>query len=666
MTGGDRVDLAVVSAREPEHAPVGRDAAHVRRAAARDPPGAHRAAGAKRDQGDGAGSTVGDVEVPGVAARVQPMGAAAGALEALLAQLARIDEPDAVGGHVRDVERAPVGRQLDVLGHRARAQSDGLDDTLAAQVDDHHPPGELAGDEREAAVGGVVHVVDAGARGQVHRIDQAHAVGLAEVELAAGLGDDDCAAPVGGEVQVVGVRHRDRAAVMPGARVDRSEAVAVVVGDPQRAQVPRRGDVLRQGADGEVVDDPGRALIDDVDRVGPRVGHVNARDVAPYLGRQHPRARGAIDVERRGAGDDVCTARELQQLAVHTAPRVATAGHHQPVAGRDRPEVRERRRQPPRRAHVPRGGIDGPDAAALAGGRVAAPAQDVEGVAERRAGGVRERGRQVADHPHAMVGGVDAEDLVARPDAVGTAGDEQAAAHRGGCGIAERVRQGGDLAGGRARAEGEHRAQRGGRGVAADDVGRRADRHRGRIRHRHRQVAGKARTPARRDLRDGVDRAARRAAAEDVDTRPERGGADVVGGGGQRADPPRRPGRHAHDVGHRAVGAVQPAGGEDRGPDAGQPGQLHGRGQRARRHDAQADARRRVRARRAGRRRRGARRAAMRWGRVRSAGRQRRGHQRRDDRAPCGPGRHRRTRGRRWTSTAASAATTAATASTST
>src|SRR4051812_35718177 len=43
----DRVDLAVEAARQPEDPPVGRDAAHVGAAAARQPPRVDDAAGAK-------------------------------------------------------------------------------------------------------------------------------------------------------------------------------------------------------------------------------------------------------------------------------------------------------------------------------------------------------------------------------------------------------------------------------------------------------------------------------------------------------------------------------------------------------------------------------------------------------------------------------------------
>ena len=208
--------------------------------------------------------------------------------------------------------------------------------------------------------------------------------------------------------------------------------------------------VLRQGADREVVDDLGRPLVDDVDRVGLRVGHVDARGVAANLRRQQARASGGVDVDggfaaaRDGA---LGGARRAPALAVH-APR-GRRGRPRRAAGR-------RRRWParsdsadgsrPARADTAGRGIDGPDAAALAGGGVAAAAEDVEDVAERSAGGMRQAGREVADDPRAMVHRVDAEDLVARAGAVGAAGDEHAPADRGGRRVAQRVGERRDLA----------------------------------------------------------------------------------------------------------------------------------------------------------------------------------------------------------------------------
>src|SRR4051794_18504928 len=103
-----RVDLGVVAPGEPEHAPVGRHAAHVGRAAARDAPLRHRPARAERQHADRALAPVGDEQPARVAARVQAVRAAPGRLEAQLAPAARVDQPHAVGRHVGHVERPPV------------------------------------------------------------------------------------------------------------------------------------------------------------------------------------------------------------------------------------------------------------------------------------------------------------------------------------------------------------------------------------------------------------------------------------------------------------------------------------------------------------------------------------------------------------------------------
>ena len=134
----------------------------------------------------------------------------------------------------------PSGESLTSCGIAPGRRSIVFSDALADEVDDDHAPGELARDERAPPVGGEVHVVDARALRQRQRVPQPHRVRLAEVELPVRLGDDDRAPPVGGEVEVVRVEHADTAAGAPGARVDRRQAVALVVRDPQRPQVPRR------------------------------------------------------------------------------------------------------------------------------------------------------------------------------------------------------------------------------------------------------------------------------------------------------------------------------------------------------------------------------------------------------------------------------------------
>ena len=164
------------------------------------------------------------------------------------------------------------------------------------------------------------------------------------------LGDDDRAPPVGGEVQVVGVGDGHRPAVAAGARVDRGEAVARVVGDPQRAQVPRRRDVLRQRADREVVDDLGGALVDDVDGVGLRVGDVDARRIAADLRRQKARAGGGVDVGGRASRRRPRPGPESARApAARRARRRGRRGRRPRAAGR-------RRRRPPGRRGRPAAG----------------------------------------------------------------------------------------------------------------------------------------------------------------------------------------------------------------------------------------------------------------------------------------------------------------------
>src|SRR3954470_1529541 len=104
------------------------------------------------------------------------MRAGAGWLQAQHVPRPRIDQPDAVGHHVGDVEGASVGRELDVLGHRSWAKADRAYGALVHEVDDEHSCTELARDQGGAAVGRVVHVVDARALGHIQGGQQPHAV----------------------------------------------------------------------------------------------------------------------------------------------------------------------------------------------------------------------------------------------------------------------------------------------------------------------------------------------------------------------------------------------------------------------------------------------------------------------------------------------------------
>ena len=89
---------------------------------------------AKRDDADRARVAIGDVEIACVAARVEAVRAGAGGDEPAHAKRTRVDQPDAATGHVGDVERPAVGRELDVLRHRCRsAQAQHARDALGVR-----------------------------------------------------------------------------------------------------------------------------------------------------------------------------------------------------------------------------------------------------------------------------------------------------------------------------------------------------------------------------------------------------------------------------------------------------------------------------------------------------------------------------------------------------
>ena len=133
---------------------------------------------------------------------------------------------------------------------------------------------------------------------------------VAEIKPLVGLGYDDGFLAVGRPVHVVGVVDRGVLARLAGQRIDRREAAVApalgVVGDVERAQVPRRHDVLRVDADREGGEHLQRLGVDHRDRVGAPVGHVDAHQRAGHGG-AHAAARGlAVEVvaigHRRHAG----------------------------------------------------------------------------------------------------------------------------------------------------------------------------------------------------------------------------------------------------------------------------------------------------------------------------------------------------------------------------
>ncbi len=190
----DRVDLARVAAREPEHAAVRRDAAHVG-SAVRDAPRAHHAMAAEADHAHGSGVAVRGVQVAPVTARVEAVCARAGAEEADHPVLRGAYLPEPVGHHVGDVEDAAVRCELHVLRHGSGPQVDRPQHAMTAQIDAHELPGELAACECGVPVRGEVHVIDPAA-GDGERLLQAEGAGVPEVEAGEPFRDDDRRAPV--------------------------------------------------------------------------------------------------------------------------------------------------------------------------------------------------------------------------------------------------------------------------------------------------------------------------------------------------------------------------------------------------------------------------------------------------------------------------------------
>ena len=363
--------------------------------------------------------------------------------------------------------------------------------------------------------------------------------------------------------------------------------------------------MLRQRADGEVVDDPARALADHVDGVRLRVGDVDARrvvarprrasvagpvggvDVVRVEQRRDPgrgarRRRGRVGRawrRRRGRGG-----RASAWAAGAPPPQPATSAAREHDAGPRRSRASSRRAAPgPRRARArprrvrrprargrrrrPRTGprarraaarrvrsrpvrVDRPDRAPLAVEGVAAAAEDVE--ASRRAR-PRRRGRAARG---------DARSTRTRPVAgsmlrtsrravvpVGAAGDEDATADRGHRRVAQRMRERRDVADGVVP----------GRKASTDRSGVPSSCSRRSRRSRRPSVAavvsdiatGRRPTDARRTRarrRGRSCRSGRRRSRRRTYRRPAEGrGAGVVGGLGKRADPRRGAGRDADD-----------------------------------------------------------------------------------------------------------------------
>ena len=205
-----------------------------------------------------------------------------------------VDDVDAVGHHVGDVEELAVGRGADVLRHAFPRRADhfvlavrplddlgrpaGLDHLRVAQhlavdqVDLGDGARELAGEDRVAAVDREIGVIDARAARHVDRVLQLpSSVGSRKSSRFIASATTIADLPSGEKYMLYG---SSTGIALPGLPVFGSIGITLplvrvlrVVRDPQRAQVPRRHDVLRIEADLELADDLERRRIDHVDVV---------------------------------------------------------------------------------------------------------------------------------------------------------------------------------------------------------------------------------------------------------------------------------------------------------------------------------------------------------------------------------------------------------------
>ena len=291
-----------------------------------------------------------------------------------MAERPRVDLPEAVGVHVGDEEPASIGADLDVLRSRLRTavrEIDGLPNRLVFEIDDDQLSGELAAGQGQPSVGRVVHVIDAAAR-HGHALDELHGVGVSEVEPLASFGDNDRVPTVGGEVQVVGIGDRDiGSASFAGSGVDGSEAVAVVVVDVERREVPRRGHMLRKRANVEVIDHLVGRGIDDVDGVRHAVGYVDQRARGCRLGAERVGAVMCVDVRSGGR----VRSQELADGSERCARGPAT-DQEKPAVRIDERGIGLRGRKGSRVADAMRGHVDGDDRRLRLVGRVLAAGDD--------------------------------------------------------------------------------------------------------------------------------------------------------------------------------------------------------------------------------------------------------------------------------------------------
>jgi hypothetical protein len=142
---------------------------------------------------------------------------------------------------------------------------------------------------------------------------------VTEVQVLTGFGHHDGVAPVGGEVHVVRVVYADIRAGWPaGPGVDRGEAVGLVVGCVERAQVVRGYHVLRVEPALVRGDYPAGGRVDDGDGGSAAIRHVDAVRNPAYGRAEHVRPGVGVDVRRvRHRGHPGQRHRQVRDRARH-------------------------------------------------------------------------------------------------------------------------------------------------------------------------------------------------------------------------------------------------------------------------------------------------------------------------------------------------------------
>src|SRR5258708_5572274 len=143
---------------------------------------------------------------------------------------------------------------LEDMRDRARPgssfESQVTDGLSGGEIDLHELTGELARGDGISVVGREFDVIESAAI-NMEGLHELHRLRFAEVDPVTGLGDHHGGAAIGREIEVIGVADRQRCSLLSGQRIDGREAVASVVGDPQRCQVIRRNDMMRKSCRSE-------------------------------------------------------------------------------------------------------------------------------------------------------------------------------------------------------------------------------------------------------------------------------------------------------------------------------------------------------------------------------------------------------------------------------